>query len=222
MKSELAKINNFFSEKMAEACRKFGNLQSELQLLQQTDVLRVSGSASRPRIRRAGASGTGAARKMYDLKLAFSEFYLSLVLLQNYQSLNFTGFRKILKKHDKLLETETGLEWLRAKVEVALFYSSKDVDRLILETENTYISELEGGNRSKAMKRLRVPPFGEEKRQPWVTYRLGLYTGVFTVLLLVVILTEMQRLLFRGMRQPYHIATGRGSWTRLCTTELTT
>lgn len=41
-------------------------------------------------------------RKQHDLKLAFSEFYLSLILLQNYQTLNFTGFRKILKKHDKV------------------------------------------------------------------------------------------------------------------------
>lgn len=41
---------------------------------------------------------------MYDIKLAFSEFYLSLILLQNYQTLNFTGFRKILKKHDKVLK----------------------------------------------------------------------------------------------------------------------
>jgi len=41
-------------------------------------------------------------RKAYDLKLAFSEFYLALILLQNYQNLNFTGFKKILKKHDKV------------------------------------------------------------------------------------------------------------------------
>lgn len=30
-------------------------------------------------------------RKMQELKLAFSEYYLSLVLLQNYQNLNYTG-----------------------------------------------------------------------------------------------------------------------------------
>ena len=41
-------------------------------------------------------------RKEHDLKLAFSEFYLSLILLQNYQTLNYTGFKKILKKHDKV------------------------------------------------------------------------------------------------------------------------
>lgn len=56
-------------------------------------------------------------RKMHDLKLAFSEFYLSLVLLQNYQTLNFTGFRKILKKHDKVsflqyLISWTNINWL--------------------------------------------------------------------------------------------------------------
>ena len=50
-------------------------------------------------------------RKRNDLKLAFSEFYLMLVLLQNYQTLNFTGFRKILKKHDKLFQTTRGEEW---------------------------------------------------------------------------------------------------------------
>jgi len=50
-------------------------------------------------------------RKRNDLKLAFSEFYLMLVLLQNYQTLNFTGFRKILKKHDKLFQTVRGDEW---------------------------------------------------------------------------------------------------------------
>ena len=50
-------------------------------------------------------------RKRNDLKLAFSEFYLMLVLLQNYQTLNFTGFRKILKKHDKLFQTNRGERW---------------------------------------------------------------------------------------------------------------
>ncbi len=50
-------------------------------------------------------------RKLNDLKLAFSEFYLMLILLKNYQTLNFTGFWKILKKHDKLYETTRGVEW---------------------------------------------------------------------------------------------------------------
>jgi xenotropic and polytropic retrovirus receptor 1 len=50
-------------------------------------------------------------RTIHELKLAFNEFYLMLILLKNYQALNFTGFRKILKKHDKLFATNRGNEW---------------------------------------------------------------------------------------------------------------
>ena len=51
------------------------------------------------------------------------------------QKLNFTGFRKILKKHDKMLKTERGVEFRESKVESAPFYTSKQIDHLILETE---------------------------------------------------------------------------------------
>lgn len=89
------------SEKLAEAIRKFSSLKNEL-IIPKGPPGKKSDSRStvplypfhdRPHI---------PARKLQDLKLAFTEFYLSLVLLQNYQSLNFTGFRKILKKHDKV------------------------------------------------------------------------------------------------------------------------
>lgn len=50
-------------------------------------------------------------KDIHNLKTAFSEYYLMLVLLQKYQLLNFTGFIKILKKHDKLFQTTRGDEW---------------------------------------------------------------------------------------------------------------
>jgi SPX domain protein involved in polyphosphate accumulation len=99
--------------------------------------------------------------KISDLKLAFSEFYLSLILLQNYQNLNFTGFRKILKKHDKvtclfslllayssiihlnqLIQTTAGAKWRTEHVEQAHFYTNKDIDKLLSETEATVTHEL--------------------------------------------------------------------------------
>ena len=45
-------------------------------------------------------------RKANDklLKTAFSEFYLSLIMIQNYVKHNLTGFQKIMKKFDKNLE----------------------------------------------------------------------------------------------------------------------
>ncbi|PSN51931.1 Xenotropic and polytropic retrovirus receptor 1 [Blattella germanica] len=96
---ELAKINTFYSEKLAEATRKFANLSSELSEAQEEEFHGKEGLLRHgPNILR---KRDVPARKIQELKLAFSEFYLSLILLQNYQTLNFTGFRKILKKHDK-------------------------------------------------------------------------------------------------------------------------
>ena len=76
-------------------------------------------SSLHPDLREHGPSGRAtkktkemrADRRINDLKLAYSEFYLMLVLLKNYQKLNSTGFRKILKKHDKLFETTRGDQW---------------------------------------------------------------------------------------------------------------
>lgn len=129
-------------------------------------------------------------KKLNDLKLAFSEFYLSLVLLQNYQRLNFTGFRKIFKKHDKLIGNEEGKRWHHAHVECAFFHTNKDVDKLIEETENIVTFQLESGDRQKAMKRLRVPPLNDAP-QPWTAFRVGFSLGAFVVLLIAVTLTGL-------------------------------
>lgn len=51
------------------------------------------------------------------------------------QNLNFTGFRKILKKHDKILDTSRGADWRVVHVEVAPFYTCKKITQLITETE---------------------------------------------------------------------------------------
>lgn len=103
---ELKKINTFYAEKLAEATRKFANLNSELKdsLNYLTTGKRKPPSNVRKNI---------PYRKLQELKLAFSEFYLSLILLQNYQTLNHTGFRKILKKHDKVSKYSNMVTFLK-------------------------------------------------------------------------------------------------------------
>uniref|UniRef100_A0A6Q2Z1U9 Xenotropic and polytropic retrovirus receptor 1a n=1 Tax=Esox lucius TaxID=8010 RepID=A0A6Q2Z1U9_ESOLU len=189
---ELAKINTFYSEKLAEAQRRFATLQNELQ--SSLDAQRESSMQGLRRRRKAvfhlSQQERCKHRNIKDLQLAFSEFYLSLILLQNYQNLNFTGFRKILKKHDKILETSRGADWRVAHVEVAPFYTCKKITQLISETEALVTQELEGGDRQKAMKRLRVPPLGAAQPAPaWTTFRVGLYCGVFLVLMVTVVIT---------------------------------
>lgn len=174
---------------MAEATRKYANLRSELSEAQD-DGFRAKEGFFRSRqhlLRKKNVPH----RKIQELKLAFSEFYLSLILLQNYQNLNFTGFRKILKKHDKLLTIDFGSRWRVENVEIAHFYVNKDIDRLIHETEHLVTQEIEQGDRQKAMKRLRVPPLGEQQQSPWTTFKVGLFSGSFVVLCLAVILSSL-------------------------------
>ncbi|KAG5895231.1 hypothetical protein JTB14_003448 [Gonioctena quinquepunctata] len=182
---ELAKINTFYSEKLAEATRKYASLKSELTETHDIEFGRKQ-SVRNNFLRKKNVP----ARKIQEIKLAFSEFYLSLILLQNYQNLNFTGFRKILKKHDKLLTLDYGARWRVENVEGSFFYLNKDIDRLIRETETAVTQELEGGDRQRAMKRLRVPPLGEQQ-SPWTTFKVGLFSGALIVLLISVILSGL-------------------------------
>ncbi|KAK9500665.1 hypothetical protein O3M35_001890 [Rhynocoris fuscipes] len=193
---ELTKINTFFSEKMAEATRKYANLKSELDEALENEYKGKQKNVFRnpPKLLQ---KNNVPARKLQELKLAFSEFYLSLILLQNYQDLNFTGFRKILKKHDKLLNVQTGAKWFSDFVVTSHFHTNKEIGRLIQETEATVTNDLEGGDRQRAMKRLRVPPLGE-KQSPWTTFKVGLFSGSFIVLLVAVALSGVAYLPSKG------------------------
>ncbi|MGH0138646.1 UNVERIFIED_CONTAM: hypothetical protein FKN15_003063 [Acipenser sinensis] len=76
------------SEKLAEAQRRFATLQNELQ--SSLDAQRESSNAPGLRRRRKTVFHLSHEervkyRNIKDLQLAFSEFYLSLILLQNYQ-----------------------------------------------------------------------------------------------------------------------------------------
>lgn len=194
---ELTKINLFYSQKIAEAQGKFHELNAELVAFKETLEIREAQSSKisntlRQRIKRHSTTGRHItkenAKTSQQLKLAFSEFYLSLVLLQNYQQLNATGFRKILKKHDKLTENERGLEWRISRVEKSSFFLNREVEALISSVEQNVINELEDGNRQAGMKRLKVPPLSE-KQHATTTFTLGLFLGAFLVLGAAVIIS---------------------------------
>lgn len=79
---------------MAEATRKFAALKSELDSSMEphmTEKRLFGGLIGQKKDQTTTYKERVPARKMQDLKLAFSEYYLSLVLIQNYQNLNFTG-----------------------------------------------------------------------------------------------------------------------------------
>jgi hypothetical protein len=195
---QLTKINLFFSQKIAESQGKYHELHAELSTFKEMLDSRQLAAAERSTLRYRFGRNKPDMNKLQkeqsktaqQLKLAFSEFYLNLVLLQNYQQLNATGFRKILKKHDKLTMNERGLDWRINRVEKSSFFLNRDIETLINNVETAVINELEGGNRQAGMKRLKVPPLSE-KQNAGTTFTLGLFLGISLVLGIAIIFSWM-------------------------------
>ena len=64
--------------------------------------------------------------------MALSEFYLSLVIIQDYQKYNLLGFKKINKKFDKNLFCKLGGKWFDTNVKKSDFNNSNEIESLIL------------------------------------------------------------------------------------------
>ena len=55
------------------------------------------------------------------LKEAICEFYLFVQKLKTFQELNFEAFRKINKKHDKIMNKSTGNEFMKDNIDNSRF-----------------------------------------------------------------------------------------------------
>ena len=175
IEEQLDKINSFFRAREAEAALTLHDRVEQIEVL-----MALRGNRRTKDLR-------STRNKHSTLKQAMSEFYLQLALLQNYQQLNHTGFRKVLKKYDKLTKTTRGKELFKNEINEAYFWKSGKLVEMIAKTENLMIDKLEDGNRSKAMKILRVPPLEDKDvRSHWVTFRTGWFMGVVFLSAIVV------------------------------------
>uniref|UniRef100_A0A1X7T5Z1 SPX domain-containing protein n=1 Tax=Amphimedon queenslandica TaxID=400682 RepID=A0A1X7T5Z1_AMPQE len=101
--------------------------------------------------------------------------------------LNHTGFRKILKKHDKLASSDRGSKFFKENVEKSYFHKSKEINALVQRTEDIMINQLENGNRGRAMAKLRVPPLGGVS-SPWAILASGWLMGAIFIMAVVAII----------------------------------
>lgn len=104
---ELEKINLFYEAKLAEINHKYTLLRDEMKLVEEmagTELLARPSMRIKNRQYRQTVDMTKILTRhaTHDFKAAFSELYLNAILLRNYQILNYTGFRKMLKKYDKV------------------------------------------------------------------------------------------------------------------------
>ncbi|XP_033172148.1 xenotropic and polytropic retrovirus receptor 1 isoform X1 [Drosophila mauritiana] len=186
--SELTGVNNFFLEKLLEARRKHGHLK--LQLLAYSREPGHTGSDSS--LSQRAERSQKKVMTTRQLRYAYAEFYLSLVLIQNYQSLNETGFRKICKKYDKNMRSVAAGRWFAENVLDAPFTDVRLLQRMTIEVEDLYTTHLANGDRSLAMEKLRVPPLGEPT-PPSMVFRAGIALGMLIMLLVATAISYWKR-----------------------------
>ncbi|KAG9127238.1 low-affinity phosphate transporter [Ceratobasidium sp. 392] len=98
-----------------------------------------------------------------DIQMLFKRrittLYISLTSLKSYIELNYTGFRKILKKYDKITYNELKDDYMHTVVEKAAPFMQPTKDRLnsaISRTIGLYAKCVTRGDHSAAMRQLRV------------------------------------------------------------------
>ncbi|KAF8842398.1 hypothetical protein BDN67DRAFT_979576 [Paxillus ammoniavirescens] len=110
------------------------------------------------------------------LKKAIVEHYRGLEVLNNYRILNFTGFRKALKKYEKITKIPVQAAYMKERVEPAAFASGAMVSTMLKEMEEIFATRFERGDKKKAINRLRVG--SSLQSQHFSTFRSGLWLGL--------------------------------------------
>ncbi|XP_066511059.1 solute carrier family 53 member 1-like [Hoplias malabaricus] len=179
--TELMKVNQFYSEKFKEANRRLASF----------GIIALDGSEQ-------GLGGDGnitvhsmsyrfphrTKTELNKLKMAVGELYLSLVFLHSFQELNYKGFYKITKKYDANFVCEHGLQWRTERLDTSFLNTERtSCEQMMLRLE-TFMLQLEGGNKQKAMRRLELPLRRmEQTAGQWITFRIGVTCGLVIALL---------------------------------------
>lgn len=125
LQTELDKVNDFFLEKQEDYVIEHRELTG--------------------RVRRLLVSGASTRIEVNRLRQRLIDFHAQLVVLENYSTVNYTGFRKILKKHDKKTGLSVQTTALR-NLSTTPFFASGVTRRMLLTTERQ-IAELDQINK---------------------------------------------------------------------------
>lgn len=110
------------------------------------------------------------------LKKAVVEYYRGLEALNNYRILNLTGFRKAVKKYEKITQVPAQAAYMKERVEPSAFASGAMVSSMLKEMEELFAARFERGDKKKAITRLRVG--ATQKSHHFSTFRTGMWLGL--------------------------------------------
>ncbi|KAL0578222.1 Xenotropic and polytropic retrovirus receptor 1 [Marasmius crinis-equi] len=110
------------------------------------------------------------------LRKAVVEHYRVIELLHNYRILNITGFRKALKKFEKVTGIPAQRAYMSEKVDTSVFASGHSLRGMMKEMETLFISLFARGNRKIAMAYLRG--VNAHKTHHFSSFRSGVLLGI--------------------------------------------
>lgn len=110
------------------------------------------------------------------LKKAVQECYRGLEVLNNYRTLNLIGFRKALKKFEKVTLIPAQQAYTVEKIEPSAFASGASLDRILRELEDMFAARFARGDKKKAQARLRSD--SQHKSHHFSTFRSGMLLGL--------------------------------------------
>jgi phosphate transporter len=107
--------------------------------------------------------GDDALQALYDegitLKKRTVNLYVTLCELRSFIQLNETGFSKVLKKYDKILDRDLKSKWIKANVKPAYPFQPSTMDRLgehLNRVEQAYADVVTRGDLDVARRELRL------------------------------------------------------------------
>ncbi|KAG1776330.1 EXS family protein/ERD1/XPR1/SYG1 family protein [Suillus placidus] len=110
------------------------------------------------------------------LKKAVVEYYRGLEVLNNYRvHTNLTGFRKAVKKYEKITQVPVQAAYMKERVEPSAFASGAMVSSMLKEMEELFAARFERGDKKKAITHLRVG--ATQKSHHFSTFRTGVWLG---------------------------------------------
>lgn len=115
---ELKKISLFYAAKEKRCCVRLRQLRSLHKSLQKQSKIETF--------------------ELLRLLFAFVHFYRNCIRLENYAVINYQGFSKILKKHDKVTGYNTRSKYMRRKVNLSSFSGYPNLLHVLSSTEDMF------------------------------------------------------------------------------------
>ncbi|KAE9272985.1 hypothetical protein PF008_g29955 [Phytophthora fragariae] len=136
LQAELKKISLFYAAEEKRCSSRYQQLRSVLKTLKKHEKIE--------------------AFEAQRLMFAFVHFYRECIRLENFAVMNYQGFSKILKKHDKMTGYNTRSKYMRRKVNLSSFSNYPSLLQILGSTEEMFHEVERDARMASAVSRIKL------------------------------------------------------------------